>query len=136
MSKAMVAYEKALEWQELFDLALREHMSEVDIISMGYRIAGWFLKTIYVTSTIEQSSLPEDLSSKKRYPEAARVLLDYSKDTRQAVITFVQGHDFSEARRVVRTTVRHAYSAHYFVSLDGSTFITRARHRDHPSGSS
>jgi elongator complex protein 1 len=44
VSKAMVAYEKALEWQELFDLALREHMSEVDIISMGYRIAGWFLQ--------------------------------------------------------------------------------------------
>lgn len=39
-SKVMVSYEKALEWQELFDLALREKMSDPDIISMGYRVAG------------------------------------------------------------------------------------------------
>jgi elongator complex protein 1 len=36
----MVAYEKALEWRELFDLALNAHMSDVDVISMGYRVAG------------------------------------------------------------------------------------------------
>jgi elongator complex protein 1 len=41
-SKVMVAYEKSLEWQELFDLALRENMSEEDVIVMGYRVAGIF----------------------------------------------------------------------------------------------
>lgn len=44
----------------------------------------------------------EDLSSKKRYQEAARVLLDYARDVREAVIALVQGNHFSEARRVVR----------------------------------
>ena len=41
------------------------------------------------------------MSSKKRYLEAARVLLDYSKDVREAVISLVQGNHFSEARRIV-----------------------------------
>jgi len=44
----------------------------------------------------------EDLSSKKRYTEAARVLLDYSKDIREGVIALVSGNAFSEAGRVVR----------------------------------
>ena len=39
--------------------------------------------------------------SKKRYSEAARVLLDYAQDSRQAVIALVQGNSFSEARRIV-----------------------------------
>lgn len=43
----------------------------------------------------------EDLVSRKRHSEAARVLLDYSKDVREAVIALVQGNHFSEARRVV-----------------------------------
>ncbi|KDQ56269.1 hypothetical protein JAAARDRAFT_36447 [Jaapia argillacea MUCL 33604] len=80
--KAMIAHEKALEWQELFDLAMVEQMSEDEITDMGYRVA-------------------EDLSSKKRFSEAARVLLDYVKDVRQAVIALVEGHAFSEARRIV-----------------------------------
>jgi hypothetical protein len=40
LEKAMIAYERALEWQELFDLAVREGMSEADIVDMGYRVAG------------------------------------------------------------------------------------------------
>jgi elongator complex protein 1 len=39
----MVAYEKALEWQELFELAMRTKMSEDDIDAMGYRVAGSFM---------------------------------------------------------------------------------------------
>ncbi|KAF9047491.1 pol II transcription elongation factor [Panaeolus papilionaceus] len=78
--KAMIAYEKALDWQELFDLAVLDGVEEEELVSMGYRVA-------------------EDLSSKKRYLEAGRVLLDYSKDIRDSVIAFVQGNAFSEARR-------------------------------------
>ncbi|KAG6918878.1 hypothetical protein DXG01_010942 [Tephrocybe rancida] len=81
-SKAMVAHEKALEWQELFYLASRTGMSEEDIIATGYRLA-------------------EDLTSKKRHSEAAQVLLDYAKDIREAIIAFVQGNHFSEARRII-----------------------------------
>lgn len=39
---------------------------------------------------------------RKRYPEAARVLLDYAKDIREAVIALVNGNQFSEAQRVVK----------------------------------
>ncbi|KAG6839915.1 hypothetical protein C0991_010395 [Blastosporella zonata] len=82
LSKAMVAHEKALEWQELFYLASQTGMSEEDIIATGHRVA-------------------EDLTSKKRHSEAARVLLDYAKDIREAIIAYVQGNHFSEARRII-----------------------------------
>jgi len=36
----MIAHEKALQWQELFDLAVREGMADEDILSMGYRVGG------------------------------------------------------------------------------------------------
>ncbi|KAJ7799963.1 pol II transcription elongation factor [Mycena olivaceomarginata] len=85
LSKAMVVHEKALDWQELFDLAGRTGASQDDITVMGYRVA-------------------EDLASKKRYSEAGRVLLDYAKDVREAVIALVQGNRFSEARRIVTLT--------------------------------
>jgi elongator complex protein 1 len=113
-SKVMVAYEKSLEWQELFDLALRENRSEEDVIVMGYRVAGIFACLVTFGWTRLKSLLSEDLSSKKRYSEAARVLLDYSKDVRQAVIALVQGHNISEARRVVSIIARHM---HLFCSL-------------------
>ncbi|KAJ3881879.1 IkappaB kinase complex IKAP component [Lentinula edodes] len=81
--KAMVAYEKALEWQELFELALRhsELVSDESVEDMAYRVS-------------------EDLVSKKRFAEAARVILDYTSDVKTAVITLVQGNEFSEALRI------------------------------------
>ncbi|KAJ7935380.1 pol II transcription elongation factor [Mycena leptocephala] len=85
VSKAMVAHEKSLDWQELFDLAGRTGVSQDDITTMGYRVS-------------------EDLASKKRYSDAARVLLDYAKDVREAVIALVQGNCFSEARRIASLT--------------------------------
>lgn len=48
----------------------------------------------------------DDLMSKKRHLEAGQVLLEYAKDVRQAVIAFVEGSHFSEARRVVSDFVR------------------------------
>lgn len=36
----MISYEKALQWQELFDLAVQDKMSEEDLADMAYRIAG------------------------------------------------------------------------------------------------
>jgi hypothetical protein len=43
----------------------------------------------------------EELLSKKRHLEAARVVVDYAGDVRQAIIALVQGNEFSEARRIV-----------------------------------
>ncbi|KAF9647728.1 Elongator complex protein 1 [Thelephora ganbajun] len=81
-AKAMISYEKALEWRELFDLAVRESTPEDELAEMGLRVA-------------------DDLSSKRRYAEAATVLLDYAGDVRQAVITCVEGNFFADARRIV-----------------------------------
>lgn len=44
----------------------------------------------------------EDLIGRKRFLEAARILLDYHKDIRGALVALVQGNDVSEALRVVR----------------------------------
>jgi len=40
LKKAMIAHERCLEWQELFDIAVREDFSETDLVDMGYRVAG------------------------------------------------------------------------------------------------
>ncbi|KAG0700203.1 pol II transcription elongation factor [Suillus ampliporus] len=80
--RAMVSYERALQWQELFELCLKEQLNDEEITEIAYRIA-------------------DELFSKKRFSESARVLLDYAKDVRQAVNSLVQGNEFAEARRIV-----------------------------------
>jgi hypothetical protein len=45
---------------------------------------------------------PGDLYSRKRYSEAARVMLDYLDDADGAVGALVQGNEISEALRIVR----------------------------------
>ena len=49
--------------------------------------------------------LADDLRSKKRYAEAAAVLLDYAGDVRQAVIAYVEGNFFPDARRIVSSAL-------------------------------
>ena len=39
-AKAIIAYEKSLDWRELFDLAVRESLSEDELVEMGLRVAG------------------------------------------------------------------------------------------------
>ncbi|KAF9494179.1 Elongator complex protein 1 [Pleurotus eryngii] len=81
LPKALVAYERALEWQELFDIAIQCDAKGEGIKDLAYRVA-------------------EELTSKKRHAEAATVLADYAKDTREAVIALVQGNYFAEAKRI------------------------------------
>jgi elongator complex protein 1 len=111
--KAMVAHERALEWQELFELSTKTTIPEEEVKEIAHRITGPSLMTclgsIRLTLTIEE------LLSKKRYPEAARVLVDYAGDVRQAVIAFVQGNEFSEARRIV-SDWKHPFVATLFTS--------------------
>ena len=38
--KATLAYEKALLWRELFDLAQRQKVDQEEIVAMAYRVAG------------------------------------------------------------------------------------------------
>ncbi len=72
------------------------------------------------------SSHAEDLSSKKRYTDAARVLLDYSKDIREAVIALVSGNAFSEAGRVVRCDFFMYYPNFEIIPIDQPQFDARA----------
>jgi len=37
----MVSYEKCLQWQELFNLAVLANVGEEKLVEMGYRVAGW-----------------------------------------------------------------------------------------------
>jgi hypothetical protein len=77
---------------------------------MGYRVAGT-LSSMNGSNNISifPTSCPEDLSSKKRYKEAAHVLLDYCKDIRDTVIALTTGNMFSEARRIVSRPLRCTY---------------------------
>ena len=36
----MLAYEKALDWQELFDIAVQQQCPEDDLVATAYRVAG------------------------------------------------------------------------------------------------
>ena len=36
----MIAYERALDWRELFDLAVRESTSQGELAEIGLRVAG------------------------------------------------------------------------------------------------
>ena len=39
-AKAMIAYERALDWRELFDLAVRESTPQDKLVEIGLRVAG------------------------------------------------------------------------------------------------
>ena len=39
-AKALIAYEKALDWRELFDLAVGENTPQDELIEIGLRVAG------------------------------------------------------------------------------------------------
>lgn len=39
-AKAMIAYERALDWRELFDLAVRESTPQDELVEIGLRVAG------------------------------------------------------------------------------------------------
>ena len=90
LTKAMISHEKALQWQELFCLAAQVEMADEDVIDMEYRVAGVCLnRYLMLMSLIFFFKSSEDLVGKKRHLEAARVLLDYSMDVREAVIALV-----------------------------------------------
>ncbi|KAF8483926.1 hypothetical protein DFH94DRAFT_331807 [Russula ochroleuca] len=60
----MLAYENALLWRELFELARLQRVDHEEIIAMAYRVT-------------------DDLTSKKRYTEAGHILLYYAEDDRR-----------------------------------------------------
>ena len=47
-AKAMLSYEKALMWQELFDVALQAEISTDDLSDLAYRVSGVFPYDFFV----------------------------------------------------------------------------------------
>ncbi|KAF8340348.1 IKI3 family-domain-containing protein [Cantharellus anzutake] len=79
--KAMVAHERAHDWKEALCAAFHAGLSQGDTKDLHDRLI-------------------DDLLSRKRHCEAARAMLDYSKDIEGAVLALVQGNEVSEAYRV------------------------------------
>lgn len=48
LEKAMISHEKALDWQELFELAVQQGSSDEDLKSLAYRIAGTRARRFFV----------------------------------------------------------------------------------------
>ncbi|GAA6025944.1 hypothetical protein JCM10207_004489 [Rhodosporidiobolus poonsookiae] len=80
--KALLAYQRARAWQELFALALSTGVAEEDVKELAVEVA-------------------ESLTGKRLYAEAARVLLEYGKDVEAAAQALCEGNLYSEAVRVV-----------------------------------
>ncbi|GJN92512.1 hypothetical protein Rhopal_005542-T1 [Rhodotorula paludigena] len=80
--KAMLSYQRAHAWQELFTLALSSGKVDAEgIKEMAADVA-------------------ENLSGKRRYADAARVLLEYGEDVDGAIHTLCEGALHSEAIRI------------------------------------
>ncbi len=83
-----------------FDIAatlrLQDRISERYLIATAYSVAGLFLLSFLCDITFPTlTELQRAYQKKKRYQVAARILLDYGKDVREAVIFLVQGTDLS-----------------------------------------
>ncbi|GAA5832721.1 hypothetical protein JCM11251_005735 [Rhodosporidiobolus azoricus] len=80
--KALLAYQRANAWQELFTLALSAGILQEEIKEIAVDVA-------------------DNLTGKRRYADAARVLLEYAKDVEGAVQALCEGNLYSEAVRLI-----------------------------------
>lgn len=55
----------------------------------------------FLSFSLFNNFVSDELLTKKRYDEAARVFLDYSGSVRSCINALLQGNLFSEARRIV-----------------------------------
>ncbi|CAH1762567.1 10141_t:CDS:10, partial [Entrophospora sp. SA101] len=78
---ALEAYKKCGFWRESFSIAYELKYSENELFSLAKEFS-------------------EILSEKRRYQEAAQILLDYAKQTEEAILLFNKGHHWSEAMRI------------------------------------
>lgn len=78
----MIAHQKALTWQELFDIAMSQQLNAQEIGQLAQNVAS-------------------ALRTKGRHAEAGRVLVEYGRDVKEAVVVLSEGNEFSEAVRIV-----------------------------------
>ncbi|GAA97506.1 uncharacterized protein L969DRAFT_42814 [Mixia osmundae IAM 14324] len=100
MQSAMHAYQDALAWRELFTLALELRKGEKEIRELAQHMS-------------------ESLKARNRHAEAARVLLEYSRDPVAAVKCSCEGRDYIEAIRIAYLYGRSSLlSSHVFESME------------------
>ena len=80
--KAMIAHQRALTWQELFEIAMTQQLNAQEIGQLAQNVAS-------------------ALRTKGRHAEAGRVLVEYGRDVKEAVVVLSEGNEFSEAIRIV-----------------------------------
>jgi elongator complex protein 1 len=95
----MMAYEKAHSWRPLFYLATQSEMSKEKVVELAYRVAGWLFVVLCCFHCLTGYS--EDLSSRKRWTDAATVYHDYASDIEETVRALTSGNELAEALRVV-----------------------------------
>lgn len=73
--KAMVAHEKALEWQELFMLAVQNEMPDDEVVETAYRVAGksthtgfWVLRSCFLMGANDLLDMIGLLPQRTLYP--------------------------------------------------------------------
>ena len=106
-------------------MAQKIALSKEAIIEMAHRLAG----TLAIASRSIQSLivfLLDDLLSKKRFDEAARIFLDHAENPRQCINAHVQGNLFSEARRIVNFSSVLSTSRILTQNLDSTASRVRA----------
>jgi hypothetical protein len=127
--KALLAYEKSHQWKEAFALTSAAHLDETEISSLATRMAGEHPQPI--ENSLSHIHVQEDLIGRKRYVEAARILLDYGDDVKGALVALVQGNDVSEALRVVRRLNFPSEHCIMHVLLGYAEELLRAHRRDY-----
>jgi hypothetical protein len=100
--KAITAHLNATQWQEAFTLALIQGTSPEQLAEMAEEVAGAYISVPAVEVWITSFTFcADDLKSKHRQAEAARVLLEYGKDVYASIHTLCQAGEFVEAMRIV-----------------------------------
>lgn len=125
--KALLAYQRANMWRELFTLARSsgivddEAMNELaaDVagaswLSSPHPTCGTTSAELVLTSLHRRA---ESLSGKRRYDEAARVLLEYGDDVDGAVYYLCEGSLHSEAVRIVRRATLFTRAVRHSLTL-------------------
>ncbi|GAA5885604.1 hypothetical protein JCM16303_001478 [Sporobolomyces ruberrimus] len=83
--KAILAYQHANAWQEVFTVAYNSQKSDEEVKELAFEIA-------------------DRLTSKRRYAEAGKVLVEYAQDLPAAINALCEGNLYAEA---VRLTALH-----------------------------
>jgi elongator complex protein 1 len=95
----MMAYEKAHSWRPVFYLAEQSEMPREKVVELAYRVAGWSFVVLCCSRHL--TGYPEDLSSRKRWTDAAAVYHDYASDIEETVRALTNDNELAEALRVV-----------------------------------